>query len=302
MIPTPWFLLAASLVATPSAAPAAAPPPIVIAVQLVAETPVVDGDLGDWTADGWSRITVRPAVDPAERTKLGLESQDRNHTGVLEVQVKAVMTRTRFFLAVRWPDDTPDVDFRPWEWRGDRYTESTKRDDMFAVRFHLDGDYDRSMLSGRNYRVDVWVWSAGRSNATGHADDMIHAIGARPQDDAAEYEVKGTGTVYIRKQRDAGTPGYRNVRPANRFQGDRLPSVERLARPSGSAADVAAKGLWASGRWAVEFARDLDTTHADDVVFRPGTRLVGQIAVFNRGHAEHKSVSEPLVFEFPPLR
>ncbi len=115
-------------------------------------------------------------------------------------------------------------------------------------------------------------------------------------------EVKGVGTVYIRKSRDAGTPVYRNVRPPERASGERLPSIEPNARPEGSVADVAARGRGSRGVWSLELARRLDTGNADDVAFRAGSRMLFQIAVFNRNSDENKSISEPLALDLGALR
>ena len=113
--------------------------------------------------------------------------------------------------------------------------------------------------------------------------------------------IAGGKTVYIRKQRDAGVPPYRQLPAPAERKADRLPSFE-TQKPSGSVANVAARGQWSAGTWSLEFARALNTGAADDVVFRPGQKLLGQIAVFNRGNAEHKSVSEPLLFDFSAVR
>jgi hypothetical protein len=80
--------------------------------------------------------------------------------------------------------------------------------------------------------------------------------------------------------------------------GERLPSFELQKSPAGSIADVAAKGRWAAGKWSLEFSRKIDTGYADDAQFAAGRKLLGQIAVFNRGADENKSVSEPLLFDF----
>jgi hypothetical protein len=45
-------------------------------------------------------------------------------------------------------------------------------------------------------------------------------------------------------------------------------------------------------------SRALLTGNADDAGFKPGQKLLGQIAVFNRSSDEHKSISEPLLFDF----
>jgi hypothetical protein len=84
-------------------------------------------------------------------------------------------------------------------------------------------------------------------------------------------------------------------------KGEIIQSFE-ITPSSGSAADVAAKGRWKAGHWQLEFSRALNTGNADDVVFKPGQKILGQIAVFNQGYAEHKSVSEPLLFDFSAIK
>jgi len=279
----------------------AAEPPQPVAVQALPAAPVIDGDAGEWPG-AWIKIPVKPAVAKDERARLGLEETDYNVTGSLTVQLKAGVHKDRFYLAVRYPDQQADTETRQWVWRGERYGELKKHEDMFAVRFHLSGDYDRSMLAGRDYTADVWLWSAARTNPAGLADDMMHAIGPRMIEDAAEYEVQGVGTVYIAKSRDEGEPAYRNLRPPKQQTAPSLPAIEITGKASGSAADVAARGVWKAGHWQIEFGRALNTGQRDDVVFRPGKKLLGQIAVFNRGYAEHKSVSEPLLFDFSGVR
>jgi hypothetical protein len=50
------------------------------------------------------------------------------------------------------------------------------------------------------------------------------------------------------------------------YQGD---MVRRFTTrtPQSSRADIKAKGVWADGRWTIEFARALDTGAQDDVIF-----------------------------------
>ncbi|QRJ65809.1 hypothetical protein IWH25_18820 [Azospira restricta] len=291
-----------ALAAVLAAAPAVAAPPQAVPVAVLAKAPAVDGNLDDWGRDGWVKVPVKPAVAANERAKYGLDGEDRNHTGAITVELKAGVAGGRLFVAARWPDDAADTAYRGWEWSGSRYVEGKARDDMFALRWHLDGDFDRSMLSGNGYRVDVWLWSAGRSNALGLAEDMVHEISTRSIDNAAEYAVQGVGTVYIKKHRDAGDPLYKAVRPPKTQGAERIESVELNAKAAGSSADVQAKGGWKGGFWQLELARKLDTGNADDRAFAAGGKVTGQIAVFNRAGDEHKSVSEPLLFDFSALR
>lgn len=270
-----------------------------IIVAPLTNLPRVDGRLGDWGHDGWIKIPVKPALDRTERARLGLDpSDDKNHTGSLDVNLRIGTHSGRIFIAIRYPDAAPDTEYRMWEWRGEKYSEGKQREDMFALRFHLAGDFDRSMLSTKDYKADVWHWSAARTNPAGVAEDMTHHMTTSMLDSAAEYTLPdGKTTIYIRKTRDAGNAPYRMLPRPKERKGDKLPSFE-IASASGSAADVIAKGEWSNGYWHLEFSRALNTGNPDDVVFRAGTRVLGQMAVFNKGYSEHKSVSEPLIFEF----
>jgi hypothetical protein len=291
-------VLAATLVLCPAAARPADPPPQVVPVAVLSAAPKIDGDLSDWGTDGWVGIQVRPALDRKDRPKYGLEEvEDHNVTGTLVVQLKAGMAGGRFYLAVKYPDPTEDKEHQGWEWRGSKYMLARRYDDQFAVRFHLAGDYDRTMLSAKDYKVDVWLWTAARSNPTGIAEDLHHSFTTKMTEDAAEYSLPGGKTVYIKKLRDAGVPPFKNLAAPKEQKGDKLPSFE-AQKASGSVADVAAKGVWKSGSWSLEFSRAMNTGNGDDAAFKPGLKLLGQIAVFNRGQAEHKSVSEPLLFDF----
>ena len=293
--------LAGGLVALACGFPCLAQDPQRIVVTALAAAPKIDGELGDWSG-AWQEVVVKPALEPADRAKFGLDpAGDRNQTGTLTLRLKAGVAGGRLYLAVSLPDPTQDLQSRGWEWRGDKYVQGKRADDMLALRFHMDGEFDRSMLSSKQYKVDVWLWSAGRSNPVGIADDFMHSISTRLIEDAAEYSLPGGATVYIKKMRDAGTPSFKPIRRPKTHSGDLLPSFE-AEQPAGSAADVAAKGVWKAGHWQIEFSRALDTGHADDVVFKPGQALLGQIAVFNHGDAEHKSVSEPLKFDFSAIK
>lgn len=281
---------------------ATAEAPQAVPVLPLAKVPAVDGNLADWGKEGWVKVMAQPAVPKEDRAKYGLDAEDRNTTGKVAVELKAGAADGRFFLAARWKDDEADTSYKGWEWSGVKYVEGKSRDDMLAVRFHLDGEYDRSMLAGKNYRVDVWLWSAARSNPLGLAEDWSHSISVKPVEDAAEYEVKGVGTIYIKKYRDAGPSLYKLVRPPKVKGAERLDSFELASSTSGSVADVTAKGVWKGGFWHLELSRRLDTGNADDLAFKAGQKILGQVAVFNRNSDENKSVSNPLLFDFSQVK
>lgn len=282
--------------------PALAQQALLIPVATLGSAPKIDGELNEWGNAGWIKVPVAPALEKADRARYGLDpNDDKNQTGSLTVQMKTAVVGDRFFVALRYPDSAENNNSKQWEWRGEKYVEGKQREDMFAIRFHLSGDFDRSMLSSKDYKVDLWLWSAARTNPSGLAEDMTHHVTTGMLDAAAEYESPEKKTIYIKKSRDAGNASYKLLPRPKENKGDRLPSFE-LSTSSGSAADVAARGRWKAGYWQLEFSRALNTGNADDAVFKPGQKILGQIAVFNQGYAEHKSVSEPLLFDFSVIK
>lgn len=260
-----------------------------VAVSALSTAPVVDGDLSDW-GDGWRKFRINPAMD----------GDDKNRTGTLDVELQVGIAGEELFVAARWPDDKADTTYKPWEWKRNKYQRGKDRDDMFAMRFDMAGDFDSCMLADADYDVDVWLWSAGRSNLRNYATDMWHRITLNRLENAAEYKTPGGATVYIQKSADDGLAGFENTRPErNKFQQDRLPGIELTDGPSGSIGDVTARGEWKDGYWQLELKRRLETGHSDDIAFKPGSKIKGQIGIFNQGYAEHKSVSGVLEFDFP---
>lgn len=263
--------------------------PRTISVNKVASPPVVDGDLKDWGTSGWISLVLKPAV----------ENDKENLAGIVNVEMKTAIADDHFYMAVRWPDKDQNTEYKSWIWKRTKYKRGDKLDDMFAVRFFMDGEYDACMFTEKRFTSDVWVWSAGRSNLAGYAKDTRQVITTKMIEDAAEYELPSGKIVYIKKYNDSGNPIYENTKPKRKkFAGKKLPGIKVTKNASGSIADVHAKGIWKDGYWTLELSRSLDTKNTDDVAFKPGESLMSAIAVYNKGNAEHKSISEELVFEF----
>lgn len=53
-------------------------------------------------------------------------------------------------------------------------------------------------------------------------------------------------------------------------------------KPTGSAADVRAKGAWADGRWTLELGRKLGTAQKDDTKFDPSRTYKMTLGAFDR--------------------
>ncbi len=277
----------------PQLKPAQMPEAITIAVPLLTADPAAAGQLSEWIALGGKPVSI--PIRPA------LEVDPENHTGNIVVELVTGVFGDRFHVFARWPDNAPDIRFHPWRWRGSAYEMDKKQlDDVFAMRFQLSGDYDACMLSKNDYRVDVWAWTAGRSNAAGLAEDRFHIISHKRLDDAAEVS-SPYGTIYIADRLDAGEPIYTVMdRPPKEKQGTMLSSILLTGKASGSSADVSAHGEWKDGFWNLHMSRLLNTGHDDDAVFGRGATIASAIAVFNHSTEEHKSVSGTLNLVFPP--
>ena len=260
-----------------------------IPVTTLATTPSIDGDLSDWPQT-WVKVAIDVAMD----------GDKKNRTGALESDLQVAVSGDRIYLAVRWPDDSEDRVYKPWKWNKKKYRRAKDLEDMFAIRFDMGGDFKTCMITEADYNVDVWLWSSARSDPNGYASDMWHKISINRIEDAAEYETDSGKIVYIKKKFDSGRSGYKNAKIKNRkkFAGDLLPSIDLSQEPKGSVADVSAKGIWKEGFWHLELSRKLDTGNSDDVVLKSIDSIRGQIAIFNQGSAEHKSVSDELIFSF----
>ena len=256
-------------------------------VSSLPDAPQIDGDAKEWGTN-WLDVAVKPAR----------EDDDKNSVGEITVQLQAAVVGEEFFLIARWPDKDADTEYRHWEWKGNKYKRVRSRDDMFAVRFDMGGDFNACMVADADYKVDTWLWSAGRSDIMNYATDGYHIISLNMITDAAEYKTPTDNTVYIKKWQDEGVAGFENTRPGKKKTEDTLPSIEFPGAPTGSIADVGAKGKWQDGFWTLEFKRKLNTGHDDDVALPATGTITGQIAVFDKNNADHKSFSDPLIFDF----
>lgn len=266
---------------------------ITVPVIAANKAPTIDGSGADWADQPWIDVMIEPAM----------ENDESNQVGTINVHLKARVVADRFYLLARWNDDAEDRRYKDWEWFGNAYRRGKRVDDMFAVRFDMEGDYDSCMITNKNYKVDVWLWSAGRSDQVGYAEDMWHLITQDLLENAAEYEGPNGKTVYIRKRSDEGDNLVSNRRIDRRTKTEkRVQSIDFNENPSGSIADVKAKGVWSDGYWTLEMSRAMDTGHSDDRAFVSGEKLLGAVAVFDKVHSEHKSVSGDLLFDFSNVK
>lgn len=260
--------------------------------------PTLDGNWDEWPALGSG------AQIPLSTTLSRLGEESLSELGMdwdPQLTVRAGIFSDTFYLAARWRDATQNVIYRPWKRSGGQFKRGKNRDDMFAARFQITAGYAACMVDPTNHATDIWVWSAGRSALAGIADDQTHRISTTPLDPATEYPL-GSGSVYIQKKPDEGSPGWKHTpAPRQDAEGDLLPGVAVTEEtPTGSRADVRAAAQWREGYWTLELARLQQTGDPGDVVLAPGSQAVGQLAVFNAEYHLTKKITQPLLYQIAP--
>lgn len=220
--------------------------------------PTIDGKDDDeaWKAAAPYEVTVRRVVPPEGATT----------TAVL----RSVRTDTDIYFLVKWKDATQDdAAHKPWVWNATKgaYEEGPEREDMLTLAFEHTGTFNADMLSGEPGVWDVWQWKASRTNPQGYAMDRTHRYAAeKPEGKAREHPLKSGAKIWIARPEDSGdTVEKKQPAPAEN-KGDRVPQY-LPGTPTGSAADVKAKGAWADGGWTLEFGRKLNTGNSDDTPF-----------------------------------
>jgi hypothetical protein len=274
-------------------------PGLVMAAQTlpsvkVKTAPVLDGSIQDQV---WTSVTPVVITDAVAGVKILLRS---------------VYTDDSVYFLIMFSDQAENAYHKPWIWdeAGKTYVDGPHREDTFVFKWNLeDKDVNLSNFSDDSYRADEWYWKANRSNPAGHADDKLQILSDKSTPKATET-ISPTGKKrYLQRLSDSGEPPYREVPRPSEFVGNLVNRYEAEV-PTGSHADVRAKGVWEAGFWFIEVARNLRTEDKLDIQFAPesGKKYLFGVSVFSLyGNSPDESqpnrygmgrISEPLTLEF----
>lgn len=264
--------------------------PPVLKAKYVTTKPIIDGAGND---DAW-KFAKPLNLDVAGVWGLAIGTSTK-------VTVKAVYTDSHIAFLVSWDDATRDDKIhKPWTWVAEKkiYETGKEQEDAVALAFELSGPFTADMLSSVDAVWDLWTWKATRTDPVGYALDKTHRYStAKPEGKAKEYPSRTGTPIWIQRPDDAGKSTQTSLPAPTEYAGDKAPAY-RIGEPSGSAADIRAKGRWENGRWTVEFMRALNTGHLDDTAFETKKTYAMAVAVQDRtGDMDKASSVVQLGFE-----
>ena len=212
---------------------------------------------------------------------------------VITVTIKSVHTADEIFFLATWKDSTKSDTHKSWVWNDDTksYEQGSDREDMFSIAFEQQGRFDVDMLAGIPSVWDVWHWKARRTNPQGYATDKTHVYSSsKPSGKARSYKARTGKTLWIARPEDAGTSVEKKRAAPATFQGASVAQYIQ-GQPSGSAADVHARGEWVQGTWTLELSRRLNTGYPDDTIFDQNRSYQIAIASFDHTGSMDRSSS-----------
>jgi hypothetical protein len=198
------------------------------------------------------------------------------------ITLKAVHASGSIFLLVSYPDISPSITHKSFQWDAEAgiYKPFHDREDMFIFKWNMAGsDADLSLRNAtESYRADIWFWKACRTDPVGYADDKWQSFSVKPGESAKEIRRPEKPTMFLVRSGDSGQSAYTEEVPfeyRGRF-------VRRFSNrtPVGSRADVRAAGRWRDGVWTIEFARKLNTGQQDDVALGVGGSYVFGVSCY----------------------
>lgn len=214
----------------------------------------------------------------------------------IDITLKALHTDEHVFFLVSFPDPDESRTHKSWAWdKGCKiYKMGPDREDCFVFKWNMGSEsVDLSLHSDNPYRADVWFWKACRTDPVGYADDKIQILSSLKVEKSLRLTSKSGATMYLLRQGDKGTTAFK-TKMISEYEGD---MVNRFVyqTPTGSRADIKAKGLWKNGRWTIEFARALITGHDDDVQLDLTADYAFGVSRYEiKGGKPDKKVSQPL--------
>ena len=244
-------------------------------------------------------VTEPPVIDGLATDVVWEKAQEiktHDKAADLTVSLKAVYTDSEIFLLVIFPDPDESRTHKSWTWDKGRelYTVGNDREDVFVIKWSMDiKATGLSIYADNPHRADIWYWKACRTDGAGFADDKSHVYSQKENRDATKTISRSGKTMYLLRNGDEGTSAF-TIDLRSDYEGDILPRF-LIKQPTGSRADVKAKGRWENGAWTIEFRRNFLTGNQDDVQFNTTQKFLLGVSRYEiAGREVNPKLSEPL--------
>ena len=235
----------------------------------------IDEEKNAPSIDGLDNDSIWGKISP-EEIKLVREDGQK-----ITVSVKAAYFSDTIFILASWADSTKNNTHETLTWSKNKkeYTMGKDIEDSVALLFYMGDVKNSCMTSSTGTTADYWRWCAARSDKSQYAFDGMIKTSASKLAHANSYKGEGGKKIWIQKLQDSGVAPWKIQLPV-KFIGDKIPSY-LPETPTISSADVRARGGYVKDRWVVEFSRELNTNHSDDIVFDTAKKFLFAIAVYN---------------------
>lgn len=234
------------------------------------------------------------ADDSAWRDATAIITHDK--IADIPITMRTVYTSEKIFFLVSFPDPDESRTHKNWSWSRERtiYDVGNDREDLFIFKWNMNPEtVDLSIYADNDYKADIWFWKACRTDPAGFADDKMHILEKTVTKNSTELTSKSGEKRYLVREGDSGTNSY-EINLQAEFAGNTLPRYN-IRQADGSRGDVRAKGRWRNGIWTLEFARSLQTGHADDLQFDPAASYLFGVSRYEiAGRKPNPGISQPL--------
>ncbi|MBF0451874.1 MAG: hypothetical protein HQK75_14310, partial [Candidatus Magnetomorum sp.] len=191
------------------------------------------------------------------------------NVGQIKISLKAVYTDQEICFLVTFPDNDESRNHRNLVWDKEKkmYMIGPDREDSFVFKWSMEPEIiDLSIYADNPYRADIWYWKACRTDPVGYADDKICSLSLDKLPQSSKIISKKGYTFYSKRSGDKGTSAYIDGDIPLLHGADKISMFKNVV-PTGSRADVVAKGQWKEKQWTIEFKRLLFTGNIDDIQF-----------------------------------
>lgn len=253
-----------------------------VTADSIAAAPVLDGNAAEWSAVAATTLQVAPSG----------EGDAKNYTGAIDVTIKSAVHGDNIYFLLEWPDDTKDDTHKTLTWNKeeDGYVEGKDREDRAVLQFNMGGDFTSCMLSGKEYKADIWHWKAYRSGSKGYVHDKMHIMSKSQLPKAKEHPTRDGGKIWIARPGDQGNNPIKSQKPIDNI-GEVVPRYLVADEWTGSIGDIRAAATHDGSKWVLEMQRKLDTGNDDDVKFVKGKSYSSAVAIFNHTGDDHHSTT-----------